>query len=49
MERQYGTLAISSERWMSNDHFGMSVFYRFIWKIIVNIFEEAHNYFTGIA
>ena len=33
---------------MPNDHFGMPFvisFYRVIWKIIVNIFEEAHTYF----
>ena len=33
---------------MPNDHFGMSYvisYYRIIWKIIVKIFEEAHNYF----
>ena len=38
---------------MSNDHFGVpfvtSFFYRIIWKIIINIFEEARNYFTEIA
>jgi len=33
---------------MPNDHFGMPFvisFYRIIWKIIVQILEEAHNYF----
>jgi len=32
---------------MSNDHFGMpfvTSFCRIIWKIILQIFEEAHNY-----
>jgi hypothetical protein len=52
LERRYVILISSSDGWMSNEYFYMQFatsFYRIIWKIIVKVVEEAHNYFTEIA
>ena len=48
LERRYGIFISSSDRWMSNDHFGMSFvpgFYIIVWKMIIKVVKEGHNYF----
>ena len=52
LERRYGILVRSSERWICNDHFGMSFvtsYCRIMWKIILKIFEEANKNFIEIV
>ena len=48
LERRYGIFKTFSDRWMSNGHFGMLFvpsFYIIVWKMIIKVVKEGHNYF----